>query len=48
VTAKPIQPKNFTEEHGLLYDGVLAINEDNANNLWILSQGDFYIKYSNK
>ncbi|HKC35951.1 MAG TPA: two-component regulator propeller domain-containing protein, partial [Chitinophagaceae bacterium] len=29
--------KKFTEEDGLLYDGVLAINEDNKNNLWITS-----------
>ena len=29
--------KKFTEKDGLLYDGVLGINEDNANNLWITS-----------
>ena len=29
--------KKFTEKDGLLYDGILAINEDDANNLWITS-----------
>ena len=29
--------KRFTEKDGLLYDGALGINEDNANNLWITS-----------
>ncbi|MGN6616220.1 MAG: ligand-binding sensor domain-containing protein [Ilyomonas sp.] len=29
--------KKFTEKDGLLYDGILAINEDNSNNLWITS-----------
>ena len=41
--------KKFTEKDGLLYNGVLSINEDNANNLWITSdKRNFYIKYSNK
>ena len=35
--------KRFTEKDGLLYDGVLGINEDNANNLWIASQRGFSI-----
>ncbi len=29
--------KKFAEKDGLLYDGALGINEDNANNLWITS-----------
>ena len=29
--------KKFSEKDGLLYNGVLSINEDNANNLWISS-----------
>ncbi len=29
--------KKFSEKDGLIYDGVVAINEDNANNLWITS-----------
>ena len=33
--------KKFTEKDGLLYNGVLAINEDNANNLWITSEEEF-------
>jgi len=34
---KTNKAKKFTEKDGLLYDGILAINEDNANNLWITS-----------
>ena len=29
--------KRFTEDDGLLYDGALGLNEDNANSLWITS-----------
>ena len=29
--------KKFAEKDGLLYDGVLGINEDDANNLWVTS-----------
>jgi ligand-binding sensor domain-containing protein/signal transduction histidine kinase len=29
--------KKFGEKDGLIYDGALGINEDNANNLWITS-----------
>ena len=30
--------KKFSERDGLLYNGVLSITEDNANNLWITSE----------
>ena len=30
--------KKFSENNGLLYDGILGISEDNENNLWITSQ----------